>query len=175
MDAAGTGTRWLDEGEQGVWRAFMLSHLLLFEQFERDLQAGAGLPMAYYEIMVRLSEAPDRRLRMSDLAEKSQSSRSRLSHAVARLEEAGWVRRETCPTDRRGAVAVLTDEGFAVLEAAAPAHVESVRTHLFDPLTPAQLAALREISDTILAHLADIGVTCPTVAVVPPAVTTSSN
>src|SRR5205085_614070 len=80
-------TRWLDEDEQKVWRAFMQSHLLLFEQFERDLQRNAGLPMAYYEILVRLSEAPDRRLRMSDLAERSQSSRSRLSHAVARLEE----------------------------------------------------------------------------------------
>jgi DNA-binding MarR family transcriptional regulator len=175
MDAAGTGTRWLDEGEQRTWRAFMLSHLLLFDQFERDLQHDAAMPTAYYEILVRLSEAPDRSLRMSDLAEKSQSSRSRLSHAVARLEESGWVRRETCPTDRRGAVAVLTDEGFAALAAAAPVHVESVRTHLFDPLSPAQLTALREISDTILAHLADIGVTCPTAAEVPPAVTTSSN
>jgi DNA-binding MarR family transcriptional regulator len=174
MDAAGSGTRWLDEEEQRTWRAFMLSHLLLFEQFERDLQVGVGLPSAYYEILVRLSEAPDRRLRMSELAEKSQSSRSRLSHAVARLEESGWVRRESCPTDRRGALAVLTDEGFAALETAAPVHVESVRTHLFDSLTPAQLAALRDISDTILAHLADIGVTCPTAAEVPPAVATSS-
>src|SRR5689334_1764982 len=91
-----SGTRWLDEEQQRTWRAFMLSHLLLFEQFERDLQREAGLPLAYYEIMVRLSEAPGRRLRMSDLAEKSQSSRSRLSHAVARLVAAGWVRREAC-------------------------------------------------------------------------------
>jgi DNA-binding MarR family transcriptional regulator len=167
MDAAGSGTRWLDDEEQRTWRAFMLSHLLLFEQFERDLQREAGLPMAYYEIMVRLSEAPGRRLRMSDLAEKSQSSRSRLSHAVARLEAAGWVRRESCATDRRGAEAVLTDDGFAALAAAAPAHVESVRTHLFDPLSPQQLGSLRDISDTILDHLADIGVTCPTAAEVP--------
>ena len=95
--ASGAGTRWLDDGEQRTWRAFMLSHLLLFEQFERDLQREAGLPMAYYEIMVRLSEAPDHRLRMSELADRSQSSRSRLSHAVARLEESGWVRPRELP------------------------------------------------------------------------------
>jgi DNA-binding MarR family transcriptional regulator len=161
-DGGDQQTRWLDDDEQRVWRAFMESHLLLFEQFERDLQRTAGLPVGYYEILVRLSEAPDRRLRMSDLAERSQSSRSRLSHAVARLEESGWVRRETCPTDRRGALAVLTDDGFAALEAAAPAHVESVRTHLFDLLDADQLASIREISEVILAHLADVGVVCPT-------------
>jgi DNA-binding MarR family transcriptional regulator len=159
---AGTagGTRWLDEEEQRTWRAFMLSHLLLFEQFERDLQRDAGLPMAYYEILTRLSEAPDHSLRMSELADRSQSSRSRLSHAVARLEESGWVRRESCPTDRRGSIAVLTDEGYAALEAAAPSHVESVRRHLFDPLSPAQLEALRDLSETILAHLAASGFVC---------------
>ena len=164
--------RWLDEAEQRIWRAFMLSHLLLFEQFERDLQHDAGLPTAYYEILVRLSEAPDHQLRMSDLAERSQSSRSRLSHAVARLEEQGWVRRDSCPTDRRGAVAVLTDEGFAALEAAAPAHVESVRAHLFDPLSPEQLESLRDISTTLLAHLAEIGVVCASAADVPSPSTT---
>ena len=134
--------RWLDEDEQRTWRAFMLSHQLLFEQFERDLQRDAGLPVTYYEILVRLSEAPDHRLRMSELADRSQSSRSRLSHAVARLEESGWVRRESCPTDRRGSEAVLTDEGYAALEAAAPSHVQSVRIHLFDPLSDEQLDAL---------------------------------
>jgi DNA-binding MarR family transcriptional regulator len=159
--------RWLGPDEQRTWRAFMLSHLLLFEQFERDLQRDAGLPMAYYEILVRLSEAPDRQLRMSELADRSQSSRSRLSHAVARLEESGWVRRESCPTDRRGQVAVLTDEGYAALAAAAPHHVESVRTHLFDALTPAQLDALRDLSLTILDHLAEIGVVCASAVEVP--------
>jgi DNA-binding MarR family transcriptional regulator len=163
------GPRWLDPDEQRTWRAFMLSHLLLFEQFERDLQRDAGLPMAYYEILVRLSEAPDHQLRMSELADRSQSSRSRLSHAVARLEASGWVRRESCATDRRGQVAVLTDEGYAALEAAAPHHVESVRTHLFDQLTPEQLESLRELSLTILDHLAEIGVVCASAVEVPAA------
>jgi DNA-binding MarR family transcriptional regulator len=90
---------------------------------------------------------------MNELADATQSSRSRLSHAIARLEESGWVRRESCPTDRRGANAVLTDEGFAALAAAAPDHVESVRTHLFDQLSPEQRVQLRDICDTLLDHL----------------------
>ena len=90
---------------------------------------------------------------MSELAENSQSSRSRLSHAVSRLEEAGWVERHPGPNDRRGALAVLTDKGFAALEAAAPGHVEAVRRHLFDILTPEQARQLGEISAAIRDRL----------------------
>ncbi len=146
-------TRWLDRDEQRTWRTFMLATNLLFEQLDRELQRDGSMPATYYEVLVRLSEAPDRRLRMSELADRSQSSRSRLSHIVARLEAAGWVARESCPSDRRGAFAVLTDVGFAALEAAAPLHVESVRTHLFDQLDDAQLEALLAISERILDHL----------------------
>lgn len=146
-------TRWLDEHEQRVWRAFVEATQMLFDQLDRELQHDAGIPHAYYEILVRLSEAPDRTLRMSALAERSMSSRSRLSHAVARLEERGWVRREACPTDRRGLYAVLTDEGFTALAQAAPGHVEGVRRHLFDPLSPGQVAQLGAISTAIREHL----------------------
>ncbi|MEW2374947.1 MarR family transcriptional regulator [Micromonospora sp. NPDC047812] len=146
-------TRWLDPDEQRTWRAYLTASRALMEALDRELQRDAGMPHAYYEILVRLSEAPRRRLRMSDLAEASGSSRSRLSHAVARLEAAGWVRREECPTDRRGQIAVLTDEGFATLAAAAPGHVEGVRRHLFDALTPTQVDQLRRISETLAAHL----------------------
>jgi DNA-binding MarR family transcriptional regulator len=111
------------------------------------------MPHAYYEILVRLSESAGHTLRMSDLADACGSSRSRLSHAVARLEESGWVRREDCPTDRRGQLAVLTDEGYAVLKAAAPGHVEDVRRHLFDALTPTQVDQLRRISEAVLDTL----------------------
>jgi DNA-binding MarR family transcriptional regulator len=90
---------------------------------------------------------------MSDLADISESSRSRLSHAVARLEEKGWVQRRICETDRRGAFAVLTDAGFEALAAAAPAHVESVRRHLFDRLAPEQVEQLGEICDALLEGL----------------------
>jgi DNA-binding MarR family transcriptional regulator len=146
-------TRWLDEEEQRTWRAFLHASRALWDTLDRELQRDAGMPHAYYEILVRLSEAPDRRLRMSDLAQATSSSRSRLSHAVARLEEYGWVRREDCPTDRRGQLAVLTDEGFRVLAEAAHGHVEGVRTHLFDQLTPEQVAQLRQISEAMLDHL----------------------
>ncbi len=146
-------TRWLDEDEQRTWRAFLTATRALMETLDRELQRDAGMPHAYYEILVRLSEAPERRLRMSDLAEATDSSRSRLSHAIARLEAAGWVRREECPTDRRGQLALLTDEGFATLAAAAPGHVEGVRRHLFDALSPAQVDQLRWISETLVDHL----------------------
>ena len=143
-------TRWLDDEEQQTWRAFLGANRLVFEQLDRELQRDSGIPHAYYEILVRLSEAPDRALRMSALADRSQSSRSRLSHAVARLEENGWVERRSCPDDKRGQVAHLTDAGFAALAAAAPGHVEGVRAHVFDPLTPEQVTQLREISTALV-------------------------
>ncbi len=146
-------TRWLDEEEQRTWRSFLAAIQLLADRLDRELQCDAGMPHGYYEILVRLSEAPDRRMRMSDLAERSLSSRSRLSHAIARLEQMGWVRREECPSDRRGAFAVLTDEGFGVLEKAAHGHVEGVRSHLFDQLTKQQVAQLRGISEALVSHL----------------------
>jgi len=142
-------TRWLTEDEQRTWRAFLAAIRLLIDQLDRELQGEAGMPHTYYEILVALSEAPGRTLRMNELADACQSSRSRLSHAVSRLEEAGWVRREACPTDKRGALAVMTDEGFAAIEAAAPGHVEGVRRHVFDVLTPAQVVQLGEISAAI--------------------------
>ncbi|GAB3956875.1 MarR family transcriptional regulator [Micromonospora vulcania] len=146
-------TRWLDSDEQRTWRAFLSASRALMDTLDRELQRDAGMPHAYYEILVRLSESTGRQLRMSDLAEATGSSRSRLSHAVARLEAAGWVRREECPTDRRGQVALLTDDGFATLAAAAPGHVEGVRRHLFDALSPAQVDQLRRISETLAEHL----------------------
>ena len=148
-------TRWLNEHEQRTWRAYLAATQLLASRLDRELQQDAGLPHGYYELLVRLSEAPERRLRMSALATTSWSSRSRLSHAVGKLEALGCVRRESCPSDGRGAFAVLTDEGMAVLEAAAPGHVEAVRRHLFDPLSPAQVDQLREICEALLGSLTE--------------------
>ena len=145
---------WLRPEEQQAWRAHLEATQLLFDALDRQLQRDAGLSHADYEILVRLSEAPDRQLRMSVLAESTLFSRSRLSHAIARLERAGWVRREACASDGRGTLAVLTDAGFAVLAAAAPGHVRAVREHLFDRLTPTQVAQLREIGDVVRASLA---------------------
>jgi DNA-binding MarR family transcriptional regulator len=153
MAATPEAPRWLDEQERQTWLSWVFATRLLWEELEHDLQAEAGLPYGYYEILVMLSESPGRTRRMSELADATQSSRSRLSHAIAKLEQRGWVRRERCPSDRRGQLAVLTDAGFAALEAAAPGHVESVRRHLFDQLTPEQLEQLRGISDALLEHL----------------------
>ncbi len=148
-------TRWLDEREQLTWRSYLTATRLLFDQVERQLQQDSGLPHAYFEILVRLSETPGRSLRMSDLASTSLSSRSRLSHAIARMEEAGWVRRRPCPSDRRGQLAELTGEGMAKLESAAHGHVEQVRSLLFDALSPDQQEALRQVSDAIVNHITD--------------------
>src|SRR3981081_3198570 len=90
--------RWLQPDEQRTWRAFLAASHQLWDQLDRELQHEAGLPMAYYQVLAMLSEAPNRTLRMSDLAEQTWSSRSRLSHAVDRLEERGWVRRISCPS-----------------------------------------------------------------------------
>ncbi|WP_158839350.1 MarR family winged helix-turn-helix transcriptional regulator [Saccharothrix deserti] len=145
--------RWLSAEEQQVWRAFMTAVTKFTEHLDRQLQRDSGMPMAYYEILVALSESPGRALRMSELAEVCLSSRSRLSHAVARLEKEGWVERRACTVDRRGSFATLTDAGFAVLEQAAAGHVTAVREHLFDVLTPEQLRSLAEISRAVDAGL----------------------
>src|SRR6266550_4346448 len=137
--------RWLSPAEQETWRAFLAATRLLFEELERELQQDAGIPVTYYEILVTLSEAPDRTTRMRDLADLTRSSKSRLSHAVSRLEEAGWVERVSCGTDRRGAFAHLTDKGFAALEAAAPGHATAVRRYVFDRITPEQSDELGRI------------------------------
>jgi DNA-binding MarR family transcriptional regulator len=148
--------RWLSAEEQRAWRAFLAATSRIGEELDRQLQRDSGLPHAYYEVLVRLSEAPGRAARMSELARAAGSSRSRLSHAVARLERTGLVRRECAAGDRRGQVAVLTDEGFAVLAAAAPGHVACVRRLLIDPLTDGQLAALREICEAVLGKLGEV-------------------
>ena len=146
-------TRWLDADEQRAWRAFLEASQLLFERLDRQLQRDAGLSHADYEILVRLSEADGQRLRMSELAECTLFSRSRLSHAAARLERAGMMRRQRCPSDGRGTFAVLTAKGRGVLTSVAPAHVEEVRRQVFDQLTTAQVGELRRISDAIRERL----------------------
>lgn len=149
------GVRWLSGGEQCSWRSFLELRGRLDDHLEQGLRR-AGLSHAYYEILVRLSEADRRALRMSELADRSLSSRSRLSHAVARLEEQGLVRRQDCPTDRRGQVCVLTEAGLAALEQAAPQHVRDVRSGLLDALTAAEFAELGRLARKAADHLATL-------------------
>lgn len=146
QDRRGDEPRWLDDEEQQAWRAFLRAASRIDEALDRQLQRDAGMPHTYYQVLAMLSEAPGRSLRMSELAGLTTSSPSRLSHAVARLEEKGWVRREPHPTDRRGAVAVLTDDGWDVLVAAAPGHVAAVREAVFDRLSRQQVRQLLAMS-----------------------------
>lgn len=139
------GPQWLDEEEQRTWRAYLHATTLLEDHLDRQLQRDAKMPHVYFGLLVALSEAPRRRLRMTELAINAKITRSRLSHAVARLEKSGWVRREDCPSDKRGQFAVLTDAGLDVLEGAAPGHVATVRQALFDRLSPEQQKSLGEI------------------------------
>lgn len=146
---------WLSDEQQRVWRAFLQLSGSLQERLDRDLRRDTDMPHAYYLVLAMLSEAPDRALRMTQLAEAAWSSPSRMSHAVDRLQEAGWVERRRYPGDRRGQVAVLTDAGFEKLVAAAPGHAETVRRILFDPLSPELLSAFGKVCDLALARLDD--------------------
>ncbi|MDQ0845146.1 MULTISPECIES: MarR family winged helix-turn-helix transcriptional regulator [Streptomyces] len=147
-----TATRWLTDDEQCTWRTHLEVNKLLMHQLEKDLQP-FGLTNNDYEILVNLSESPDRRMRMSDLAAATLQSKSRLSHQVTRMESAGLVRRENCESDRRGLYAVLTDEGVATMQKVAPHHVASVRKHFIDLLSPEALAELRESLTPVAEHL----------------------
>ncbi|MFF4256551.1 MarR family winged helix-turn-helix transcriptional regulator [Streptomyces sp. NPDC001663] len=146
-------TRWLTEKEQRAWRAYIAATHLLEDAIDRQLQQDAGMPHLYYSILANLSEAPERSLRMTDLAEKSKITRSRLTYAVTRLEKDGLIRREDCKWDKRSSFATLTDEGMAVLERTAPGHVETVRSLLFDQLTPQQVEQLEEIFSGVVQTL----------------------
>ncbi|MEU3599960.1 MarR family transcriptional regulator [Streptomyces sp. NPDC006798] len=159
----GPAPRWLTDDEQRVWRAYLHATMLFDDHLDRQLQRDAGMPHIYYGLLVQLSQAPHRRRRMTRLAIDAKITRSRLSHAISRLEKKGWVRREDCPSDKRGQNAVLTDEGFAVLEGAAPGHVEAVRQAMFDRLTPEQVERLGEIMMIIADGLqpADSGADLP--------------
>lgn len=134
---------------------FLAMSAALNARIERDLQHAAGMPHAYFMILAMLSEAPGRSLRMHQLAEVVQASQSRLSHAVARLEDYGWVRREQAPGDKRGQLAILTDAGADQLVEAAPSHAETVRSTMFDPLSDSQLIEFQDICATVLAQLTE--------------------
>ena len=139
---AGVGHQWLDEQQQQTWLAWLTLAELLPRMLDAQLQRDAGISHAAYVVLAMLSEAPNRSRRMSDLARRANQSQSRLSHTVARLEERGWVRRERSAEDGRGALAVLTDAGWDVVQAVAPGHVDAVREAMFGPLTDEQARVL---------------------------------
>jgi DNA-binding MarR family transcriptional regulator len=146
------GTRWLSDAEQHAWRTHLDVSRLLMHQLERDLQP-FGLTMNDYEILVNLSEAEEHRMRMSELAARTLQSKSRLSHQITRMENAGLVRRESCESDKRGLFAVLTEEGWQTMRKVAPHHVDSVRRHFIDLLPPEGLTALHTSLTPVAGHL----------------------
>jgi len=145
--------RWLSEREERVWRLFAVVLGSVLDEVEGQLQRDAGLTHFGYAVMSALSEMPDRAMRMSELAEMANGSRSRLSHLMAGLERRGWVRRERSPQDGRGSVAVLTEEGYAKVVAVAPAHVAAVRSAVFDALSPPGLGHLEAACTELLATI----------------------
>lgn len=148
-------TRWLDRDQQRSWRAYLVGTTLLMDRLDRDLRERHDLSLPEYEILVRLSESPDRRMRMASLAGSISHSRSRVTHTVARLEKDGLVQRSACVSDGRGVEAALTDAGYARLQAAAPTHVEGVRRFLVDLASDADLAAVGRVFDSVADHLVE--------------------
>jgi DNA-binding MarR family transcriptional regulator len=149
-------TRWLSEPEQAVWRAYLEATQRLWEQLARELDEAGDLPLAEYEVLVRLSEAPGRRMRMSELADALSHSRSRLTHTVARMESRGLVTRIPCDDDGRGVLAGVTEDGLAALRDHADVHVTGVREHLFDRMEPDEVEVLGRVLTRVAAHLREV-------------------
>ncbi len=145
--------RWLDDREERAWRAYRKLQALLPAQLARDLGRDSGLSDPDYDVLSTISEKPGDRWPLRDLAAKMLWSRSRLSHHLARMEQRGLVAREDDPADRRGCMIVLTAHGLRTLERASPLHVASVRRHLMDHLTDADVRALTRIAERVVAHL----------------------
>jgi len=148
-----TDTPWLDQDQQRVWRAFLGGVTVLLDQLDRDLRSKHDLSMAEYEILVRLSEADDRSIRMAELAAAVAHSRSRVTHTIARLERDGIVERFQCSSDGRGVTARLTDHGYGVLEQAAHTHVRGVHDYLVAQGDPDDFAALGRVMESVRTHL----------------------
>jgi len=147
------GTRWLEADQQASWRGFVVGVTLLLDRLDADLQHAYDVSLTEYEILVRLSERPERSMRMAQLADALAHSRSRVTHTVARMQNAGLVSRSTSPEDGRGIVCTLTDAGYALLVEAAPVHVEGVRDYLVDLATPEDFAALGRVMNAVTDRL----------------------
>lgn len=146
---------WLSESEQQMWRAYLESTRLLFRALDHQLEVDAGISFADYEVLGLLSEAPQRRLRMSEIAEAAVTTRSGVTRAVNRLADAGWLRRVPCPDDGRGLFAELTEAGLAKLRSAAPGHVAMVRRNVFELISPRDVRLFTHTYAEIRAHLLD--------------------
>lgn len=150
-----TETRWLTDAEQRAWRGYVSLQARLTAHLARQLQKDSELSHSDFVVLVQLTDVPEQRVRVFELAKALQWEKSRLSHHLARMQKRGLVAREECPSDARGAFIVLTPEGRTAIEQAAPMHVETVRRLVFDVLTAEQVEALTAISEQVLAKLAE--------------------
>ena len=143
---------WLTAGEQRTWRTYLQAGALLRARLNRQLQADSGLSLPEYDVLVQLTEAPSGKIRPVQLGQDLNWEQSRLSHLLTRMTRRGFVAREDCPQDARGALVVLTPAGRAAIESAAPGHVAAVRRLFFDPLDDEQAAAFGQVLEAILAR-----------------------
>jgi DNA-binding MarR family transcriptional regulator len=150
-----TAPKWLNSSEMKAWRQYIIASRRLLDALDEDLSAH-DLSMADYEVLAQLSDAPDRTMRMSELAEVAMISRSRLSHRIKVMEKEGWVRREACPDDKRGYFAIMTPKGWKAIVAAAPDHVASVRSRFLDVIDREDQKALAEIFERVATRIKDI-------------------
>lgn len=147
-------TRWLNQSQQRAWRAFLVGHTLLSDRLDDELREAFGIGINEYEVLVRLSESDDHRMRMSTLAEAMSFSRSRITHTITRMERAGLVDRCAASDDGRGIVAQLTEQGYKTLVEAAPIHVTGVREHMVDLASDEDFEALGRVMDAVVDRLA---------------------
>ena len=145
-------TKWLNPREMKAWRSYIIASRRLLDALDLDL-ASHDLSMADYEVLALLSEAPDRRMRMTELADLAMVSKSRLSHRMKVMEKIGWVKRQACDVDKRGSWAVMTDKGWKAIVKAAPDHVASVRNRLIDHLTAKDQEDISKIFERIQSNL----------------------
>ncbi|CAG7589057.1 MarR family transcriptional regulator [Rhodococcus opacus] len=146
-------TRWLSAEEQNTWRAYLDATRLLLQALDRQLTRDAGISFTDFELLVVLSEAPQRQLRMRELADAVTTTRSGVTRAISRLVDTGWVRRVECEDDKRGTLAELTDAGAEKLAAASPGHVAEVRRNMFDLLSPRDVGILGHDFSEMRTHL----------------------
>lgn len=149
--------RWLDDRELRAWRSLQFMQMRLEGELARQLAADSGLSYPDYLVLVALTDRPDGRMRLFELAEALGWEKSRVSHQVARMADRGLVAKEKCDSDRRGAFVVITAHGRREIEAAAPGHVDAVRRMFVDRLTPAQLDAIGDAAKAVLAALGEPG------------------
>ena len=156
-DGAMTDVPWLDDRQQHLWRSWLQVNVRLMAALHRQMQADAGLSLPDFEVLVLLTDDPQGRIRVSDLARALQWERSRLSHHLTRMEKRGLVERAECPEDGRGALVLLSPSGREAIEQAAPAHVRTVRSLFVDRLDDADVADLGRIVGKLLTGLTSPG------------------